>query len=200
MSQEVYEIVQKLYNRDIETKLAIQCSPVICGIKISNLLILSKNDWQMARNYLAQSHISYYVLVNAQSKISVLLYNKKMLEEYICKEDSKDFLVNMGYKDCSLLAVLREFAVRYQRYTAKMAPFPHEMGILLGYPIEDVWGFIENEGKNYLYTGYWKVYDNVNQKKELFEKYEESLEKIVRLMYYGHDMKDIIRMYSTNVV
>lgn len=77
-----------------------------------------------------------------------------MLEEYICKEDSKDFLVNMGYKDCSLLAVLREFAVRYQRYTAKMAPFPHEMGILLGYPIEDVWGFIENEGKNYLYTGY----------------------------------------------
>lgn len=44
------------------------------------------------------------------------------------------------------------------------------------------------------------MYDNVNQKKELFEKYEESLEKIVRLMYYGHDMKDIIRMYSTNVV
>lgn len=25
--------------------------------------------------------------------------------------------------------------------------FPHEMGVLLGYPTEDVLGFIENQGK-----------------------------------------------------
>ncbi len=32
--------------------------------------------------------------------------------------------------------------------------FPHEMGLLLGYPVEDVVGFMENNGKNYLYSGY----------------------------------------------
>ena len=32
--------------------------------------------------------------------------------------------------------------------------FPHEIGLLLGYPVEDVLGFIRHQGKNYLYTGY----------------------------------------------
>ena len=32
--------------------------------------------------------------------------------------------------------------------------FPHEIGLLLGYPVEDVLGFIRYQGKNYLYTGY----------------------------------------------
>ena len=36
--------------------------------------------------------------------------------------------------------------------------FPHEIGLLLGYPPEDVSGFIENGGKNFLCSGYWKVY------------------------------------------
>ena len=39
--------------------------------------------------------------------------------------------------------------------------FPHEMGLLLGYPIEDVRGFIEHNGCGCLYSGYWKVYRNV---------------------------------------
>ena len=32
--------------------------------------------------------------------------------------------------------------------------FPHEIGIFLGYPLEDVVGFIENQGKNYTCSGY----------------------------------------------
>ena len=39
--------------------------------------------------------------------------------------------------------------------------FPHEMGVLLGYPVEDVRGFMEQNGQNALYQGYWKVYAHV---------------------------------------
>ena len=55
----------------------------------------------------------------------------------------------------------------------KNLPFPHEMGVFLGYPMADVKGFIKYEGKNYLYCGYWKVYENVEERKELFRTYEE---------------------------
>lgn len=48
-------------------------------------------------------------------------------------------------------------------YQTIQEDFPHEMGILLGYPVEDVEGFIINNGKNELYTGYWKVYDNLTK-------------------------------------
>ena len=52
--------------------------------------------------------------------------------------------------------------------------FPHEIGLLLGYPFEDVIGFIENEGRNYLYSGYWKVYKNKEEKCKLFNLYNQT--------------------------
>lgn len=56
------------------------------------------------------------------------------------------------------------------------------MGILLGYPIEDVTGFIEHKGKNYLYSGYWKVYRDVAAKKRIFLQYENAKEELILLL------------------
>lgn len=36
--------------------------------------------------------------------------------------------------------------------------FPHEVGFFLGYPAEDVVGFIRNKGQNFKFCGRWKVY------------------------------------------
>ena len=36
--------------------------------------------------------------------------------------------------------------------------FPHEIGLFLGYPAEDVAGFISHKGHDFCYSGYWKVY------------------------------------------
>ena len=71
--------------------------------------------------------------------------------------------------------------------------FPHEIGLLLGYPIEDVEGFIANKGKNYLYAGYWKVYENVEEKKLLFEAYESAKDGVLLLVANGYEIKSIIR-------
>ena len=43
-------------------------------------------------------------------------------------------------------------------YGRERAGFPHEIGLLLGYRQRIMTGFIENNGKNFLYIGYWKVY------------------------------------------
>ena len=48
--------------------------------------------------------------------------------------------------------------MRYRAYMNGSKIFPHEMGLLLGYPVEDVTGFMVHGGKNSLYSGYWKVY------------------------------------------
>lgn len=42
MSQEIYEIVKGMDLENIETQLALQCAPLITGLKVSNLLIISK--------------------------------------------------------------------------------------------------------------------------------------------------------------
>ena len=51
--------------------------------------------------------------------------------------------------------------------------FPHEIGLLLGYPVEDVEGFICNGEENCLYVGYGKVYGELPEKMRLFYKFEK---------------------------
>lgn len=70
--------------------------------------------------------------------------------------------------------------------------FPHEMGLILGYPVEDVRGFIENNGQNYLYSGYWKVYENLKEKLELFKSYEAVMNEQVYMLKSGMTLEEII--------
>ena len=105
-------------------------------------------------------------------------------------------LHKLGYQDTSLEAVLPVFRMRYRRYMQERRDFPHEMGLLLGYPVEDVRGFIEHQGRDYLCTGYWKVYENREQKQQLFQRFEYAKENLVLLLSYGVGMADIMDIFG----
>ena len=53
------------------------------------------------------------------------------------------------------------------------AEFPHEVGLFLSYPPEDVKGFIENRAANAKCTGVWKVYGDERQALQTFAKYKK---------------------------
>ena len=63
--------------------------------------------------------------------------------------------------------------------------FPHEIGAFLGYPVNDVRGFIQNEGKGCLMTGYWKVYENLAGAKMIFNKYDRAKDSAVNEFLTG---------------
>lgn len=81
---------------------------------------------------------------------------------------------------------------RYDRYVKGQGAFPHEIGLLLGYPPEDVMGFVVNRGKNYLCNGYWKVYANREQKEGIFETYDQVREGMIRRLAEGTSLEDMI--------
>lgn len=59
--------------------------------------------------------------------------------------------------------------------------FPHEIGLFLGYPPNDVRGFIRDPAAC-KYTGCWKVYGNVRAARTLFARYRECTRlNVVRL-------------------
>ena len=70
------------------------------------------------------------------------------------------------------------------------------MGLLLGYPVEDVTGFMVHGGKNSLYSGYWKVYADVAKKLEIFKRFEMAKEMLIRLVSSGVSMEEIIGYYN----
>ena len=55
----------------------------------------------------------------------------------------------------------------------KDSEFPHEIGLFLGYPAEDVKGFIENKAASSKCSGCWKVYGDEQTAMNLFEEYKE---------------------------
>ncbi len=63
--------------------------------------------------------------------------------------------------------------------------FPHEVGFFLGYPYEDVMGFIEHEGRDYLCCGCWKVYANQRRAEASFARYRSCTCAFERLLEQG---------------
>ena len=67
----------------------------------------------------------------------------------------------------------RLLVLLYRPKLLQKPEFPHEIGIFLGYPLEDVDGFITHQGENCKLCGCWKVYGNVEQARRTFANYEK---------------------------
>jgi hypothetical protein len=192
MSQETWEIVTKKGIDGIEMQLALQCAPLITGLKISNLLNIRRDDFVPMQEMIKNSRISWYLLLESEEKLTVLLYHRDSLENYLWQPQVIKLLAQAGYQSFSLEVVLEVFCARYRRYMETKSDFPHEMGLLLGYPVEDVDGFIRHKGAYALCTGYWKVYANKERKLKIFESFENAKESLIQLLSCGIGMDVII--------
>lgn len=72
---------------------------------------------------------------------------------------------------------------------------PHEIGVFLGYPIEDVLVFYFAAETPCLFTGYWKVYTNVNTAKRIFKAYDQAKEQIVEAIEQGVNPRVLLERY-----
>jgi hypothetical protein len=180
----------------LEKQVAMQCAPLLAGIKISNLLIVSTKNWREVVGLFHKTGISFRAVYVSKSKISFLVYRKRQLEAYLNTEEVNELMKELGYQTRDLGQILWEFSLRYKGFMNKEGVFPHEMGLLLGYPVADVEGFMKNQGQNYLYSGYWKVYDNLTEAMNQFNRYKQAKESVLQLMNMGVSIQDIIEGYS----
>lgn len=158
-------------NKYLEEKFCFHCAPTLLNRKVSNLVIL-KNRFFLQEELteyniiLSKFNISLFTINVTLEYSCILLYNKNFLQEQLGKSEVRIFLQEFGYNSFSIQDSLENLSERFT-----MRNFPHEIGVFLGYPMEDVKGFIENNGYNYLICGYWKVYKNPEIKKDLFNLY-----------------------------
>lgn len=190
MSQEVLEIVKGMDLKQIEMQLAFQCAPLIAGLKTSNLLIISKKNMSKVKRILKRTTLSYFTLYVGEEKIIFLVYDASRLGEYLEKKKVRSLLLQWGYEGNCMRGWFNLLKERYRAYVEEKASFPYEMGLFLGYPVEDVVGFIENSGKNSLYSGYWKVYGDVTEKVELFQKFDMAKEILIQFLAGGMTILD----------
>lgn len=195
MSQDVIEFVCSLDSEKAETQLALQCAPLIMGLKISNMFTINNSQLRRVKNLLQGSRIKLFLLCTRGEKSTVFLYNEELFAKHLKKRKIWEFMKRYGYYRCEPEYVLVCFQRRYKSYREGRNIFPDELGVLLGYPLEDVEGYVKNEGRDALYTGYWKVYEEVQEKKEIFRMFELARETLLQLMGKGMKMSEIIETF-----
>ena len=69
--------------------------------------------------------------------------------------------------------------------------FPHEVGLFLSYPPEDVKGFIDNHAANFKCAGVWKVYGDEQRARQTFEKYKKCTQIYCDLWRSGSGLEQL---------
>ena len=185
-----------------ENILAYYCSPVLTGAKVSNLVSISKMelpDYRRLVQYYNKRFEKYDIKINpiceCGQRILVFVYKQSQLYQYLRRTDVNTILEDYCYSSSwSLNRYIDTLKTRMGR-----GDFPHEIGAFLGYPVSDILGFIENNGKNYKFSGYWKVYGDAEEAKVLFERYDRSRCMMMEKMSCGECLENILGQFKNQL-
>ena len=179
-------------NQNTVLEVAHQCAPVLAGIKPSNLLIVEKIKVPDIVEVLQGMDVGKKLLHKTDTKSVWLIYRSTWLKELLDCRDIADFFRTYGYtKLTELDVVLSRLGQRYVAYLDSRTDFHHEIGLLLGYPIADVQGYILNKGRYCLLNGYWKVYSDAEGAKKIFDIYTKVRQFFVREVKNGKQFYQI---------
>ena len=172
-------------------RVVTQCAPVLKGVKISNLITMKPGGWRKIRAYLKKSRIICIPLYADAEKEVLFLYRYEQLERHLKNREVREFLRSCGYESFEVASVLVRLRRRYQLYAGISKEFPHELGVLLGYPVGDVQGFIDNRGENSLTSRYWKVYQNPKEAEKIFDLYDRVNEQALKEIMCGRTLSHV---------
>lgn len=180
--------------------LVYNCMPTLLHLKPASLIQINKKAiWNTGRlvliieNYVKIYACSCLCLYENDHCIHLLIYNRQMLDKALSDSETEDYLIGCGYSmpDGRLEDAFSIWQQRYANYfryryadsnfyksryniDSCQPVFPHEIGLLLGYPLKDVIAFIQNHGRNYILSGYWKVYYDKEMAAGIFESYDKA--------------------------
>lgn len=175
----------------LETKVIEHCAPTLAGIKMANLFSFFyqcrqevEQDLKIVNKILNIRGVYVEALLWKEKSVLIYVYRPKYLQAELQKAETMDLLERYGYKDAGMEQCIDQLKKRLDGYEC----FPHEIGVFLGYPLDDVKGFIENDGKNYKSCGMWKVYCDVGEKQKLFQKFKRCTEVYIKVFGEGREL------------
>jgi len=168
-----------------------QCSPTMAGIKTGNLLILDQYSEEeiSAFNQMAKDKgIAAVFLGIKNGRTLIYVYRPDLLKKDLDDPLAQKILSSEGDrfntpKECITCLIDR---------INNSPSFPHEIGLMLGYPPEDVKGFIENSGSGFKSCGMWKVYGDVKKASCIWDRYKKCTDIYSRLYDQGTDIEGLI--------
>lgn len=184
--------------QELEQLLAFHCGPTLAGIKAGSLVSCCHRRFPALEaqaehyNFCFRSTGIHFEILHTSDRASLLfIYRPALLRQQLSLPLARTLLDRTGYPPegdlDALIAHLR------QRLCAQDGSFPHEIGLFLGYPAEDVEGFQLHQGAACKLCGQWKVYSDVERAKTLFHRYSSCRDALCRRISQGCTITQLFR-------
>lgn len=159
-----------------EEYLIRHCAPTLAGLKTGSLFTCPYGEKEEIRQSLCRLNqrlrgkgLRAVPLRFSEKNALIYLYRPRQLTRDMADSQAKDLLRSQGYTPGSC-----DFCVaQLRRRLARQEDFPHEIGLFLGYPVEDVRGFMEQGPDKCKCVGCWKVYGDPEAAQKVFAQYRK---------------------------
>lgn len=153
-----------------------QSAPTLAGIKTASLFwhkYEQKNKFlseiRVFNQRMRAKGVRLIPVKQVNKKMLVYLYRPNKLREDLSDGLAEELLKQFGYESTKPNQCIAELIRRLNVQT----DFPHEIGLFLGFPPEDVLGFITHRDEGCKCIGYWKVYGDECQARCRFCNYRK---------------------------
>ena len=177
----------------VEERIVDICAPTLAGIKCGGLFTITDTSKDLTNeianvNSQLVPHGIMVTTLKVRCGTLVYVYRDDLLQRI---EDtdrrSMELLSGLGYCTSSTDGLVGSL----RRKTEEQGCVPHEIGLFLGYPYDDVVGFMRYGGRNAKCSGCWKVYGSIEKAKMMFDVIWRCREAYRDMYRAGADICDL---------
>lgn len=165
-----------------------QCSPTMAGLKTGNLFSCPAEDGDALRQSIRRLNqrlvprgIRLLPVKRLGERELIYMYRPEKLQRDLREQGARQILKERQYPTEDAERCVAELVRRLNREK----DFPHEIGLFLGYPAEDVSGFIRHGARCAKCVGTWKVYGDEQAARKKFALYQKCT-RLYREAYRKH--------------
>mgnify|MGYP002611227615 CR=1 FL=1 len=177
-----------------EELLVRHCSPTLAGMKTGNLFGCPfataremTQDVRRLNSVLVKKGLRVLPLQYQNGRALLYVYRPAQLSRDLQQATACRLLRERGYD----AAAPEHCITRLMQRLRTSEEFPHEIGLFLGYPIEDVVGFIRYAGKGCKLSGLWKVYGDAEAASRLFDRLSRVCHAVTRRVDKGETLLEV---------
>lgn len=170
-----------------ERWLFVQVSGVLFGGKTGELLIIRKGFFNMpldsclghVGSFCVSWGLQYKMLVMTGHSLKFIVYREDAVNLRLKRASKRILHCRLRYPfGLNAKTFLHELASRWQ----ESGRIPHEIGIALGYPLKDVWGFMGLNSFRCNGSCGWQIFGNPEPSIKTRARYEDARRKAESLL------------------
>ena len=178
----------------VEERIVEQCAPTLAGIKCGSLFRTNSDITQLASevDLLNRTLNPLGVIITAFRPSGcgtlVYVYRRDLLSRIRSSDErSLPLLSSLGYDISDNDSLIRCLGAKIE----SIGCVPHEIGLFLDYPFDDVKGFMDNKGRCPKCMGCWKVYGSVEKANRLFAHFRSCRRRYTSMYESGISIREL---------